>query len=453
MAQRFVQSILSASAIAIAAATGAVADTTWTPASTEFPGSMRAGSREVPIRPGDETSISMQQLPAGTTVIVLHGAEPVTEEPLTAGEDGQITVEIKVPSDAEVGLHPLTVLTQNPASVSQVVLKLSDVVEPMNAESYNLESAEVGERAYQSAPSANGKLFVASARGPNDGSRLLRLNAETLEVEAEAELAKDDAGEDIAVFGVAVDNSNNQVWTTNTRSETVTVYDANDLSVVKVFPQGSVYHPRSVVIDEDRGRAYVSAARTGFVEIYDTANLEHIGHYQFSPEKGSESFSTVDLALDTENGRLYSVSQTTPWVGWVDLESDEVSTVKIPQAQGATGVAVDPETQRVFISSQDTNNVVVLDKDGAVIADTYIGAGGVSAAWNPASGHAFAVSRAGGTVAVLDIDGNLIANIPAGQTPNHVSVGAEGEVYLISMYGNPETDSQTGSVTKITTAE
>lgn len=71
------------------------------------------------------------------------------------------------------------------------------------------------------------------------------------------------------LFGVGVDNAHNQVWTTNT-AETVTVYDAKTLSVAKVFPEGSVAHPRDVVIDEANNRAYVSAALTGFVEVYDT---------------------------------------------------------------------------------------------------------------------------------------------------------------------------------------
>lgn len=65
----------------------------------------------------------------------------------------------------------------------------------------------------------------------------MRLNAGTLAIEAEATLPKDKKGEQIGVFGVGVDNAHNQVWTTNTLAETVTVYDAKTLSVVKVFPE------------------------------------------------------------------------------------------------------------------------------------------------------------------------------------------------------------------------
>lgn len=155
-----------------------------------------------------------------------------------------------------------------------------------NTEAFRLQTTSVGERAYQSAVSADGKLFVTSARGPKDGSRLMRLNAGTLAIESEATLPKDKKGEQIGVFGVGVDNAHNQVWTTNTLAETVTVYDAKTLSVVKVFPEGSVSHPRDVVIDEANNRAYVSAALTGFVEVYDTKTLEHIGQLEFVVERG-----------------------------------------------------------------------------------------------------------------------------------------------------------------------
>lgn len=444
------RSLLLASAIALSTAAVALADTAWVPASTTSPGSARAGSRDVPVKAGDDTVIAIQGLPAGASVTVLHGADVLTAEPLTANEDGKVSVPVSVPADAASGLHPLTILTQNPASVSQVVLKISDVVAAKDADAFTLETVPVGERAYQTALSNDGKLFVSTARGPNDGSRLQRLDAATLKVEAEGDVAKDSKGEQIGVFGIAVDNAHGKVWTANTLTETVTVYDAKDLSIVKVFPEASVQHPRSVVIDEGRGRAYVSAALSGFVEVYDTATLEHVGQLEFVANRGRDLFGTVELDLDAKAGKLYSVSRDTPWIGWIDLESGKSTTVKVPEAVGATDIAHDPATGRIYVVSQETNNVVTLDADGKLLANTYIGAGGVGIVWDAATSQVFAATRAGGTVAVLDADGALVANIPADDTPNHLSVGPDGAVYLTAMYGTRGDDSQVGSVTKIT---
>jgi len=445
-----VRSVLLASTIAMSTATTAYADSQWAVATTTFPGSIRAGSRDVPVKPGDKTVIAIKSLQAGATVTMLNGAEVLTPKPLTADEKGNLTIPLTVPADAATGLHPLTVITQNPASVSQVMLKLSQIIPAKNTEAFSLQTLPVGERAYQSAISADGKLFVTSARGPKDGSRLMRLNAGTLAVEAEAKLPKDKKGEQIGVFGVGVDNVHNQVWTTNTLAETVTVYDAKNLSVVKTFPEGSVIHPRDVMIDEAHNRAYVSAALTGFVEVYDTKTLEHIGQMEFVANRGRDLFNSTDLALDSAGGKLYGVSRDTPWVGWIDLKTGKSTTVKIPQAQGATDIARDPKTGRLYIVSQETNNVVVLDADGKVLADTYIGAGGVSVVWDPVTSRVFAATRAGGTVAVLDKDGKLVANIPMDDTPNHLTAAPDGAVYLVSMYGTPGDKAQTGSVTKIT---
>ncbi|EPK7358526.1 YncE family protein [Kluyvera ascorbata] len=444
-----VRSMLLASTIAMSTATTAYADSQWAAASTTFPGSIRAGSRDVPVKPGDQTVITIKSLQAGATVTMLNGTEVLTPKPLTADEKGNLTIPLNVPANAGTGLHPLTVITQNPPSVSQVMLKLSQVVPPKNTEAFRLQTIPVGERAYQSAVSADGKLFVTSARGPKDGSRLMRLNAGTLAIEAEATLPKDKKGEQIGVFGVGVDNVHHHVWTTNTLAETVTVYDAKTLSAVKVFPEGSVAHPRDVVIDEVHNRAYVSAALTGFIEVYDTKTLEHVGQLEFVVERGKNLFNNTDLALDSAGEKLYGVSRDTPWVGWIDLKTGKSTTVKVPQAQGATDIARDPQTGRLYVASQETNNVVVLDADGKVLADSYIGAGGVSVIWNPVTSQVFAATRAGGTVAVLDKDGKLVANIPMDETPNHLTVAPDGAVYLVSMYGTVGDKAQAGSVTKI----
>ncbi|MDO5621185.1 MAG: hypothetical protein Q4G24_06920 [Paracoccus sp. (in: a-proteobacteria)] len=445
-----IRSMLMVSAIALAGA--AAAETPWVAGTDSFPGAVRAGSRDVPVKPGDETSVNIQRAEAGALVSLLHGTELLTPEPLTIGEDGRLTIPLTAPIDAAIGLHPLTLVTQNPASTSTALLKLSEIVPPLNVDDWHSQTAPVGERAYWSALSADGKLFVASARGPNDGSRLLRLNADTLAVEAEAGIPKDSTGEQVGVFGVAVDDAHHRVWTTNTLARTVTVYDANDLSVVKMFPEGTVRHPRDVAIDAVRNRAYVADALTGFVEVFDTDSLEHVAQYAFFADAGREVFYTMDFALDAEGGRLYSVSRDSAWMGWVDLETGKTTSVEIPEAIGATDIARDPATGRLYVVSQDSDNLLVLDPEGKQLANTYIGAGAVSVVWNAATSQVFAATRAGGTVAVLDGDGKLLANIPADQTPNHLTAGPDGAVYLVAMYGTRGEDSQTGSVTKLTAA-
>src|SRR5690606_26199198 len=105
---------------------------------------------------------------------------------------------------------------------------------------------------YQTAYSAkNDVLFVTSAVGrpPVKESALLKVNPETLEIIAQvtpggAPGRGDREGGVYAVYGVAVDDENGNVWVTNTRQNTVAAYKQDDLSLVKQFEPGAVTHAR-----------------------------------------------------------------------------------------------------------------------------------------------------------------------------------------------------------------
>ena len=440
-------SALLASSFLISGA--ALAEGVWTSGPASIDGSIRAGSREVPVKPGDTTRIAGTNLSPGQTVQVMRGTELLTPEPVTVAPDGSFSVDLAVPEDAGVGNHPLTVIAANPAATALIDLKLSEVVPLSGEDGFEIVTAPALERTYQTAPSDDGKLYVAAARG-EAGPGLLRLDAATLAEEARAEMPTDAGGKPYGAFGIGVDDTHGHVWVTETQAETVLVFKADDLSVVKVFPEGTVGHPRDVAIDQTTGRAYVNDALTGRIHVFDTETLEELDPVHIHTADGREVFGTVSLDLDADRGRLYSVSRDTPWVGWVDLASGESHSFRVPAANGATGIAHDPESGRIFVASQNSDNLVVLDEAGEVIADTPIGAGGLSVAFEPVSKRVYAATRAGGTVAVLDVDGNLVANLPLGDAGNHVVGDGKGAVYAVAMYGARDDGDATGSVTRVT---
>lgn len=451
MQKSAIRSLLLATTL-IAASPAAHADGTWIASPDRIEGSLRAGSRDVPVTPGSDTVLTIRNVKPGATFVALHGATVLNAEPVTADAKGAADIKFTVPADTQPGNHPLTVLMQNPPGVMLVNLKVSTVLAASNQGAFDLQAAPVGERAYQVAASTDGKLYVTSARGAKEESSLIRLDAATLAPEAKATLAASAKPADglIDVFGLGVDDRNGRIWTTNTLNNTVTVYDKATLTVVKVFPEGSVLHPRDVVIDQANNRAYVNAALSGTVHVYDAATLEPTGTLFFEAAEGREVFGTMSLSLDAKAGRLYTLSRDSSWLGWADLASGKVTTIKVPQMRGGSGIAHDPETGRMFVTSQESNNLLVLDSDGKVLADTYVGAGGLSVAWNAPSKEVFVATRAGGTVSVLDVDGKLKANLPVGDLPNHLVVGPDDSVYVVSMYGAPNDKDQTGSVTRIT---
>lgn len=451
MSISFLKSALLASTVMVAAAGSVMADGNWAAAPDKIDGRIRAGSRDVPVLPGEETTLQVRRLTPGATITVMRGTELLTPEPVTVDGEGNAKVAIKIPADAEPGNQPLTVISSNPNGVMLVNLNLAKIVPPSNQDAFTLTSAEVGERAYQAAVSDDGKLFVASARGPNEESRLIRFNGETMEMEAEAKLAPSANAEDgvVDVFGVAVDDANGNVWTTNTLNDTISVYKADDLSLVKVFEEGLIGHPRDVTIDEATNRAYVNVALTGNVEVFDTKTLEHIDTLHFETPRGREVFGTMALDLDSKAGRLYSISRSSPFAGWIDLKTGESTAFEVPGLSTGSGIAHDPETGRMYLAGFDSSNLIVLDDKGEVLANTYIGAGGLSVVWDATTKQAYVAARAAGTITVVDADGKIVANLPVGYLPNHLTVGADGSVYGVTMFGEADDSDQHGAVTRI----
>ncbi|PZO68155.1 MAG: hypothetical protein DI498_00340 [Paracoccus denitrificans] len=447
----FIRASLLASAVAAIAASAALAQDGWVSAVDKIDGSVRAGSRDVPVKPGDDTSVQIRNVEPGSTYTVLHGATALNDAPVTADEKGAADVKFTVPADAEIGTIPLTIVGQNPSAAQIVKLKLSQVVPASGEDAFTLTTAPAGERAYQSAVSADGKLYVTSARGTGVETTLKVYDAATLEPEGEFEIPQSADAEDglVDVLGVGVDDKNGKLWTTNTLNDTVTVYDIATKKAEKVFDEGSIQHPYDAVIDVENNRAYVSAGLTGHVKVYDATTYEPLDGLFFEGDGGRQVFGLMNLDLDVANGKIYATSRDSSYVGWADLKTGETTAVEVEGLIGASSIAHDPETGRLYVASQDLNSLLVLDAEGKEIANTQVGAGAISVAWNPVTKQAFVATRAGGTVAVLDGDGKLVANLPVGELPNHVVVDKDGAVFAVTMNGPAGDDDKSGAVTRI----
>lgn len=445
MTKQFRLAALMASTLLI---TGPALAGGWMASPQSIDGSIRAGSREAIVAPGTKTQIAGRRMQPGQTVQVMRGTEMLTPEPVTVDEKGSFKVEFDIPADAEAGLHPLTVIAANPAGIELIDLKLSKEVPVSGQDAFQMTAAATGERSYHAALSDDGKLFVAAARGES-GPALVRLDAASMAEEARAEIAKDAEGKPMGVFGLDVDDKTGNVWTSDTLNNTVVVYGP-DLKPLKVFDIDAISHPRDVIVDEAAGRVYVNAALTGKVHVFDAATMDELASLMMTAPTGRDAFGTMSLALDAKGGKLYSVSRANPFVGWVDVNSGEAGAWEVDGLASASGIARDAETGRLYVASQDSNNLVVLDEKGEKLADTMVGAGALSVAFDAATKQAYVASRGAGTLTVTDADGKIVANLPLGDLPNHVVTDGKGAVFAVSMLGAPGDDDNTGSVTKVT---
>jgi len=216
----------------------------------------------------------------------------------------------------------------------------------------------------------NHKLFVPTvgARG-GLASSLARVDADTLQTEAFAELPvkKNDKGQYgyTSAYGVTVDDVDGTVWVTNTTDNSVAVYDQQTLKliwsnegVMKDDPNW-IEHPRSVLVDHESGKAFVTGRF--FVSAIDlkTKQVEKI-QLEGAPDGGTRYIS-MNLFLD--GGKLYVPERTGGKLFVVDTKTFKVEKTIQTQGEDSTvevrpsDVAVDHSLNEIYVSSQGVKGV------------------------------------------------------------------------------------------------
>ena len=216
----------------------------------------------------------------------------------------------------------------------------------------------------------NHKLFVPTvgARG-GLASSLARVNADTLQTEAFAELPvkKNDKGQYgyTSAYGVTVDDVDGTVWVTNTTDNSVAVYDQQTLKLiwtnegVKKDDPNWIEHPRSVLVDHESGKAFVTGRF--FVSAIDlkTKQVEKI-QLEGAPDGGTRYIS-MNLFLD--GGKLYMPERTGGKLFVVDTKTFKVEKTIQTQGEDSTvevrpsDVAVDHSLNEIYVSSQGVKGV------------------------------------------------------------------------------------------------
>ncbi len=442
--RRSPRALLAVPALALAVLAGpALAETIFTKPRVDFAGDVRAGDpNRAPVLRGGKAVIAGEAMLPGQTVTLMRGTTTLNAAPIIVDAEGKFSFPLEIDAEAETGLQPIVVITENPASARVVDLKISPQVPVTGAEKFAVASEPVVPGLYQVKPNAAGDAaFVTSAVGwpPVMQSRLVRIDPETLKIVAEATPAaapaRPDGSDDgvFAVYGLDVDDANGNLWVTNTRQDTTAVYRQSDLSLVKQFAPGAVPHARDVVVDEANGRAYASATGTPEIKVFDTETLEPLDPIVIPSQIRGEAFSTMALDLDEAGGKLVTVSLSTPEAALIDLKSGAVKVMALPGAKAASGVAYDPQDGLIFIASQATDNLLIVKAEtGEVLHDVAVGAGPLNVAFEPMGRLAYVANRGAGTITVVNPAGEIVANLDAGSLPNQLRADGKGNVWAVN---------------------
>lgn len=435
---------LSVSAIALSLQIlPAAAETIFT-APAEFTGKVTASAAKpgTPVYQGSAVAITGENLIPGQEITLMRGTTVLNAAgPIVVDAEGKFRFELTLDAEAALGQQPILLIGEKPATAQIVTLKISPNVPFAGAEKFDIKNGPVTRGLYQVAYSPASKaVFVASAVGrpPVTQSAITKLDAETLEQLAQGvpPQAPEVDGKDgglFAVYGIGVDDKNGNVWVTNSRQDTIAVFAQSDLKLVKQFEPGAVNHARDVVIDEAAGRAYASATRTGNIEVFDTKTLEQLAPITITSTQRGGEYSAMALDIDPVAGKLFNVSMSTNELAIIDLKTQGVRVIALQGAKAAAGVAYDAEAGLIFVASQQSDNLLILDEaKGEVLFDVAVGAQPLNVTFDPVSKQAYVANRGSGSITVVSRQGEIVANLNAGTSPNQLRADGTGRIWAVN---------------------
>ena len=433
---------------------------------------------------GASGTLTLSNLAKGATIsaVTLPGAT-FAALPVAADATGTATVAYTIAANAGLGQKNLTVAQSGPqAATFASTAKISPDSTIRGADRFTITSSKAGDLwqgLYQSAFSAKqNALYVTAANSTKatetdktegwDGY-VYKLDPTTLAVEKQvrAPFVAGDAGARFAPYGVGVDDVNGTVWVTNTRQNTVTVYD-QDLNVLKTWASdatkpnatGYVSHARDVVADPAHGLVFVSSASegssgNGSIAVFEAGDKNGNGtKYEKLKDIAvlpRTDFSPMSLTLDPKSGHLFSVSLTTQDALMVDPAKIDATTatddtaaytqITLPELQlgggrGASGVAYDAVTNRLFVASQNSDELLIaqLNADhtkGTTVKEIGTGAGALNVTFDAVNRLVYVANFGGTTVSVLDVNGTTVATLPIASA-NHLSTDGKGTIYAVN---------------------
>ncbi|WP_419999789.1 YncE family protein [Streptomyces boninensis] len=260
-------------------------------------------------------------------------------------------------------------------------------------------------------------------------SRLLRLDPRTLRIEAAYPLPVTDAetGAVRAVFGVAVDDEQDTVWTTNTLDDSVSVYRQADGEHLATLP--GVAHAREIVVDAEHGTVWASAFGTGALVAFDSRT------YEEKRRVTVDGAGPTGLDVDRRTGALYAADFTRSRI--IEVTPGAATPRVLPAGDGPLSVALSADGRTACTADQTGGTLTVVDlRTGEATASVPTGAGAKSASFDPRTGEFLVVNRLAGDVTAVDPGtGAVVRTVPTGKFPNHVAIAA-GAAYVADKSGS-----------------
>ena len=196
------------------------------------------------------------------------------------------------------------------------------------------------------------------------------------------------------VHGIAFDVKNNKGFTSNGRTNNVSVFDLNTNKVLAHVPTGQnpdaiMYEPFSgkvitcngrsknlsaidpiqnkvtdsisiggkpeTAVSDGKGKIYVNVEDKNEIAVIDAKTFKVLDRWSLAPGEGP-----TGLAIDTKTNRLFAGCDKLLMI--VDAESGKIID-KLPIGDGCDGVAFDAETKNIYASNGEGTLTVIREKN------------------------------------------------------------------------------------------
>jgi YVTN family beta-propeller protein len=208
------------------------------------------------------------------------------------------------------------------------------------------------------------------------------------------------------IHGVAFVNTLNKGYTSNGRTNSVTVFNLATNDSIGQISVGK--NPDWILYDAASNRILTSNHTGGDISVIDPATDQVLTTI---PVGGTK----LETIVSDGKGKLFVNLEDKNQIAAIDLAKGAVTAVwPLEPAEGPTGLAIDTKTHRLF-STCDKTLIVMNSDNGNIVARVPIGDGCDGAAFDPATKLIF-TSNGEGTVTVVKEESadkyTVVENIP-----------------------------------------
>lgn len=310
------------------------------------------------------------------------------------------------------------------AVISMGLVSQFALAQPQVEATHKVAAGGIYELVYN--PTTDSVLVAAAGqRGQENAGRVVELNAETLQPIKEYDVSE------APFYGLALNNTTQILYGSATRAGQVAALDLKSGEIVAII--GADAHTRQLAVDEASNTIYVSVvgSRNPNAENPVPSELWAIdGATQTLRDRFKIEGTLTGLALDTAAGRAYMTDMNSNEVVVVELATGYVITKWPTHGESSINVAFDPESERLFVASQGSGTLSVLDsRSGELLGKVETGAGAHGVIYNAISDQVYVTNRQASTTSVVDgTSYEVLVNLETGTLPQSVTMDTASNI-------------------------